>query len=278
MDYEQRTLRVEWDREGRLSGVVWLSPEGQRQLVSYEYDRFGFLLGGKDAYGKAFSYSYDDAGYMTRKVNRRGHGFTYEYDTQGRCTRGRGDNGEVALLMAYFPTKQCTLVTHEESGAQWWYRYVPEGTVTEIEDPYGGIRTFRLDERGQPVAEVDAAGQVYPYVRDAAGAPLGKRDPLGYVRPLDALPHELAEALQYEGPRRRSSGSTGGWCRSGSRCRGRARCRRRCRRRRARRWRGPRWRGWCARSETHTTRWCGWTSPWRVACTGARIAMTGPET
>jgi YD repeat-containing protein len=200
VDYEQRTLRVEWDREGRLSGVVWLTPEGQRQLVSYEYDRFGFLLGGKDAYGKAFSYSYDDAGYMTRKVNRRGHGFTYEYDTQGRCTRGRGDNGEVALLMAYFPTKQCTLVTHEESGAQWWYRYVPEGTVTEIEDPYGGIRTFRLDERGQPVAEVDAAGQVYPYVRDAAGAPLGKRDPLGYVRPLDALPHELAEALQYEGP------------------------------------------------------------------------------
>ncbi|MCB9661889.1 MAG: RHS domain-containing protein [Sandaracinaceae bacterium] len=200
MDYAERTLRVEWDREGLLRSVVWLTPEGQRQLLVYEYDRYGFLLGGKDAYGKAFAFSYDDAGYMTRKVNRRGHAFEYAYDGAGRCTRARGEHGEVALLLTYLPTKQCTLVTHEENGAQWWYRYEPTGTLLEIEDPYGGIRSFQLDERGQPVAEVDATGQVYPYVRDAAGAVLGKRDPTGHVRPLDAAPHEVAAALEYEGP------------------------------------------------------------------------------
>ncbi|MCA9579540.1 MAG: hypothetical protein KC668_29130, partial [Myxococcales bacterium] len=200
VDYAERTLRVAWDREGLLRSVVWLTPEGQRQLLVYEYDRYGFLLGGKDAYGKAFAFSYDDAGYMTRKVNRRGHAFEYAYDGAGRCTRARGEHGEVALLLTYLPTKQCTLVTHEENGAQWWYRYEPTGTLLEIEDPYGGIRSFQLDERGQPVAEVDATGQVYPYVRDAAGAVLGKRDPTGHVRPLDAAPHEVAAALEYEGP------------------------------------------------------------------------------
>ncbi|MCB9661885.1 MAG: HNH endonuclease [Sandaracinaceae bacterium] len=197
VDYAHRTLRVEYTREGLLRAIVWLRPEGQVTCVEYEYDRHGFLLGGRDAYGKAFRYDYDDAGRVVRKVNRRGVAFEYVYDDAGRCVRARGEHGEVGITLAYRPEARETTVTHESTDAQWMYRYEPEGTLREIEAPDGGIHTFVLADDGHVVAEVDASGQVWPYARDGAGRAYGKRDGYGYLRPLDAEPHRVAPALAH---------------------------------------------------------------------------------
>ncbi|MCB9661868.1 MAG: hypothetical protein H6726_29780 [Sandaracinaceae bacterium] len=60
---------------------------------------------------------------------------------------------------------------------------------------------------------MDATGQVYPYVRDAAGAVLGKRDPRGTCARWTQLRTKWLRRSSTKAPRWRSSGSTAGWCR-----------------------------------------------------------------
>ena len=86
-----------------------------------------------------------------------------------------------------------TRVVHEANGATFRYRYLPNGSLQDITDPYGAQRQFLYDDDGRLRAEVDGTGGLWPVVRDGAGAIVGKRDPLGHFRPPNEDPADPSE-------------------------------------------------------------------------------------
>jgi YD repeat-containing protein len=59
------------------------------------------------------------------------------------------------------------------------------GSITEIIDPYGGIRRFEYDAEGHLVAETDPGGSRRTALHDAAGEVTAWVNEAGGVRPAD---------------------------------------------------------------------------------------------
>jgi len=188
-DTQQWALYFEW-QDGLLVSILARTATGESTPMRYAYDERRRLRAGHDGYNHSFYWTYDDGGRVIRRTDRRGYSFVYAYDQRGRCIRVAGEDDVDAVRVEYFPAKNETKVTHETNGAMSWYRYLPTGGLTEIEDAHGGKRVFLRDETGLLHAQVDATGYVWKVVHDALGAVTGLRDPLGYSHPPTENPNE----------------------------------------------------------------------------------------
>ena len=119
-----------------------------------------------------------DANRVTCRTDRCGYSFYFEYDAEGRCVASHGQDGLLAVQLAYKPLEYETRVL-DANGAEWVYQYTPGGAVTFITDPYGGTKHFRIGEDGRLLAEFDAKGGETLYVHDEAGAAVAKIRPDG---------------------------------------------------------------------------------------------------
>ena len=186
-----RVLRIEHDNDGRiLAFILTNSTQGERALVTYQYDNAGNLTHGIDAYGQSFSFSYDNERRILSRTDRRGYSFFFEYDNRGYCTHSYGEDGLFEVQLIYEPASKQTIVTKADGG-KWTYKYNVNGVITHVIDPYGGVRVFELDEAGRIEHEIDENKNVSQFTYDHAGAPTGKIDPLGRFFPLAEQPEYL---------------------------------------------------------------------------------------
>ncbi|MGI8742121.1 MAG: RHS repeat-associated core domain-containing protein [Bryobacteraceae bacterium] len=191
VDSRHRTLRLIYDKDDHV--VELRRPgesHGQEQVVTaYEYDNAGNLMKWTDALGNSARFEYDPFHRMTRKEDRRGYSYHYRYDGKGRCVHTFGDDGLYDVRLSYEPLVRCTTATFSDGGA-WTYSYDENGTITQIIDPYGGVRQRKFDDTGRVREDIDAAGNVTRLLYTGTGAHVGRVDPLGYwFAPLSQEPH-----------------------------------------------------------------------------------------
>jgi RHS repeat-associated protein len=177
-----RQIAVESDPgSGRILRLFRPESRGEdRTLITYAYDGRGNLVGGRDAYGNQFAFAYDEHNRMVRKTDRRGYSFHFRYDEKGRCVEARGEDGVAGVRLRYVGDH--TVVTREDGG-EWTYRFTPDGAVTHVVDPYGGVRRLESGPDGRIVEEVDPLGNSLLWIHDAAGNLLGKSTPEGRFLP-----------------------------------------------------------------------------------------------
>ncbi|WP_437684250.1 RHS repeat-associated core domain-containing protein [Sorangium sp. So ce131] len=177
--------RLDLDEHGRILAVR-RGPRGARQLpliAAYGYDSAGSLLTFQDALGARAHYAYDAPGRIVRMTDRNGYSFHYTYDAEGRCVEEHGDDGLHRVSLRYEPEHRRTVVTKADGGV-WTYEYDEHGTLTCLEDPYGGRRRWLLDEEGRITEEVGPDGRTtLTFLYDAAGRHSGVADVYGYVHP-----------------------------------------------------------------------------------------------
>ncbi len=175
------SIQLEYDARGRLKHLT--VPRDQRSraaVVSYDYDRDDNLVEWTDALGHTATLDYDDHHRLTRKGDRRGYSYLYAYDGKGRCVHTWGEDGLYDVHLTYLEDVRCTHATHADGGV-WAFFYDENGTITRIVDPYGKPRDRIVGPLGRVVTEVDAAGNKYNILHDAAGGVIGRQDPFGYV-------------------------------------------------------------------------------------------------
>ncbi|WP_437927505.1 RHS repeat-associated core domain-containing protein [Sorangium sp. So ce291] len=204
-----------YDENGRLSGMLETSASGaietrlrlddrghilevrrgsrgERNLpliAAYGYDRAGCLVAWQDALGASASYAYDSAGRMVRKTDRNGYSFHYTYDDLGRCVEEHGSDGRFRITLRYDREARRTFVT-EVDGGEWIIDYDTDGTITRIQDPYGGARRRILTDDGRVVREVGPGPHELIFLYDATGNHHGLIDRFGCLHPtLDEQPN-----------------------------------------------------------------------------------------
>nr|MCU0674111.1 DUF6531 domain-containing protein [Myxococcota bacterium] len=156
-DTDGWALRFEWGASHVRAVHAMGRPfaGGQATLIRYEHDAAGNLVRGIDAYNHTFTWTYDRWHRVLRRADRRGYAFVYSYDELGRCTRAAGEDGVDAVRLEHDEEALETRVVHEANGATFRYRYLPNGSLQDITDPYGAQRQFLYDDDGRLKAEVD---------------------------------------------------------------------------------------------------------------------------
>ena len=183
-----RVLAVEYS-DGRISRLVSMMHPAQVEarpvaMMRYEYDTRGDLVAATDRHGHRRTFAYDAAHRVVARSDRDGYRFVYEYDAESRCVASRGHDGVQAVWLRYMPEAQATVVRHADGG-EWLHRYDSSQSITEIIDPYGGVRRFEYDAEGRGVAETDPGGNRRTALHDAAGEVTAWINAAGSVRPAD---------------------------------------------------------------------------------------------
>ncbi len=177
-----RVIRAENDGVGRLVRLTLLDGSRSRKLAEYQYDAAGNLARVTDPYGNVFQSRFDRDHRQTVRIDRRGYAFQFDYDAAGRCVRAGGHDGTDEVRLRYDPDLRLTVVTKRDGG-DWTFFYDDAGVVTRILAPDGGIEQFNRDETGRLAEEVDPLGNKSRRVFSAAGAVVGRIDPVGTYRP-----------------------------------------------------------------------------------------------
>jgi len=196
---EVRFLRAE---TGKLTSLELNTPGAQpRTIATFEYDGAGNLIRETDPYKNAFRFQYDKQHRCTKRTDPRGYSFNFAYDEKGRCTFAAGEDGLHEVKLRYLPEQGVTQVTRGDGGL-WQYFYTPQGVLTQIVDPYAGLRVYAL-ENGRIAQEIDPAGNATKFLYDPTGAPAAKVDSAGrFLLPNQDAPkpnHKVADnPAQYE--------------------------------------------------------------------------------
>lgn len=175
-----RELRLSYDAEGRITRVELWARGGPWKAVTYAYDDSGDLVRFVGAGGEEQSYSYDGAHRMVKKTLPNGLSFHYAYDPEtARCVHAWGDGGLHEARFDYDLTKGTTAVTGNPAAR--FYAWNERGAVTSVRasdgarfeqaeydddqhllhvaDEHGDLLTRELDDRGNPVSEIDGDGR-----------------------------------------------------------------------------------------------------------------------
>lgn len=183
VDSAGRRLRCAVDEQGRLVEVVLSADDRpERSLLAFRYDPEGHLSEGTDAYGSRFAFAYDKQGRLVRRTERSGFAFTFSYDSKGRCVHARGEDGYAEVRLRY--EADAVTIVRKADGGEWTYLH-PDGLLSKVIDPYGGVTTLLRDDAGRLSKELDPLGNATTYVYDAIGACIATRSPLGDYVPME---------------------------------------------------------------------------------------------
>jgi RHS repeat-associated protein len=157
--------------------AVGRGPRGRKpaQIARYRYYD-DCLVECQDAAGGTVHFRYDAARRMVRATDRRGYSFHWYYDPQsGRCIKSCGDDGLWGIEAKYEGT---TSTFTEADGGQWTLKHYPDGTISHILDPYGGVTEYQKD--GDRIEkQVTPGGLEYLWHYDAKGKHTHREDPWG---------------------------------------------------------------------------------------------------
>ncbi|MFR9728858.1 RHS repeat-associated core domain-containing protein [Saccharopolyspora sp. MS10] len=150
-------IRVD-SEDGLITALHLREADGGADLALLRYGYTGRRLTEVvNASGLPLTFEYDDAGRLISWTDRNGAWYRYGYDHEGRAVRAEGSGGFLSGTLAY------------EDGLTTWTNSL--GQRTE----------HHLNERGQTVREVDAAGGVVRSEWDEFDRLLSRADPLGRV-------------------------------------------------------------------------------------------------
>lgn len=194
-DFTGVPYTYEYDDDDRIT--AWTDRTGYR--YQYEYGPSGRVVRGTGDGGfLSASFDYDTENRVTVVTNSLGHAFTHHYDEHGHLTRVVGPDG--GTVSVEFDRYGRMLSHADELGRTT--RFVldangdpvqsigPDGDVTEISYSdlrmvasvtWGGMTRaeFAYDDRGNLLAETDAAGAVTRYEYDDRGGMIAAVDALG---------------------------------------------------------------------------------------------------
>ncbi|MBM5587525.1 RHS repeat-associated core domain-containing protein [Burkholderia pseudomallei] len=150
------------DHVSLLTALTLIDAGGRAHpLVSYQHDRNVDLVAALDAMSQPHHFVYADGHRMVRHTSARGVSFNYSHrqhdDGVWRVDHAWGDNG----LLDYR------------------FVYDFERCETRITDSLGHTTVLQANERGMPVAKIDALGGVWSYRYDAQGRASAEIDPAG---------------------------------------------------------------------------------------------------
>ncbi len=176
-----RNIRVDHDDQGRILGLSLLEDTDKQEkimvpLLTYQYDEFGNLIKGVDAYRNTFSFKYDKTNRMISKTDRRGYTFYFEYDSEGRCIHSYGEDGLHEVRLTFLPLEKKIILTRADGG-KWTYLINEIGNIFQIIDPYQGYKIFNYDERGRVAEEIDSNGNSIRWLYLREELPIGKLHP-----------------------------------------------------------------------------------------------------
>ncbi|MXN75843.1 type IV secretion protein Rhs [Burkholderia sp. 4701] len=154
-------------RAGLLTSLTLIDSDGHAHpLVSYEHDDERNLISAIDAMANRHRFEYASGHQMVRHASARGVSFHYRYqqfdDGLSRVIRAWGENGHFDYSFAYDIVRMETRITNS----------------------LGHTTVLQMNERGMPVAEIDALGGVTGYRYDAHGRTSEEIDEEGRVTRL----------------------------------------------------------------------------------------------
>ncbi|MEO6602094.1 MAG: DUF6531 domain-containing protein, partial [Polyangiaceae bacterium] len=168
------------------AGHIELVARGERgkqplAISRYAY-REGCLVEWYDALGRVKRFRYDASRRMVQATDRRGYSFHWEYDpNSGRCIKSHGDDGLWGVEAKY---QGSTSTFTEPDGSTWTYKFYPDGTVSHLLGPDGGVLQYiRDEETGRIVKQIEPGGAEYTWLYDKTGKHLGRIDPYGNLVP-----------------------------------------------------------------------------------------------
>ncbi|MBN1606823.1 MAG: hypothetical protein JW940_09320 [Polyangiaceae bacterium] len=187
-----------YDAAGHIT-EVHRGLRGQAPVVISRYVyQDGCLVEWHDALGGVKRFRYDGQHRMVQGTDRRGYSFHWEYDPQnGRCIRSYGDDGLWGVQAKYEGAQS---VFTEPDGSTWTYKFFPDGTISHLLGPDGGVVQYIRDEgTGRIVRQMEPGGKEYTWLYDASGKHFGRLDPYGnLVPPEDDDPNP--NSLAHDGP------------------------------------------------------------------------------
>lgn len=175
---DERTIRLFWQSNGRLSEIRLETEAGTYPVVGYTFDASGRLVRVTDPHRGEASYEYDTDNRLTRETTIGGGVFTFEYDDRGRCTLTTGRRRFDWKAFTYFDRIGWTEVKNscdEVTRFEWR----GDGQVVTEQDALGGVRTYEYDDVGRIVGETDPNGARFTYTFDSQGNRARTEDPDG---------------------------------------------------------------------------------------------------
>lgn len=146
-------------QDGLVSRVALRTSEGTATTVTYGYDADGCLVDVVDFTGAAMRFGYDAVGRVTSWTNRNGSTYQYVYDQTGRVVQTVGPDGFLSSTLTY------------DSGER----------TTRYTDSTGATTTYRMNTRGQVLAETDPLGNTVLREWDQHDNLLSRTDPMGHT-------------------------------------------------------------------------------------------------
>jgi RHS repeat-associated protein len=196
-------------------------------IAGYQYAN-GCLAEWFDPLGAIARFRYDDARRMVQGTDRRGYSFHWHYDPRtGRCIKSYGDDG-LWGVEAKYEGMQSTFT--EPDGGVWTFKHYPDGTISHIVDPLGGVKQYVLDPASNRIVkQIQPGGFEYEWLYDRSGKHTARRDPYGNLVPPEDVEPNPPDPLEHDGPQthqewlwgrplrrlHRSAGALGPWAASG---------------------------------------------------------------
>ncbi len=158
---------------GQLGRIVLRDAENEvHQLVRYEQDADRNLVAVHDALGQPYRFEYAGGRHMVRHTDRNGLSFYYSHvrhdDDVWRVDHAWGDGGLFDYRFVYdldYLETRFTNSLGDTSVMQYNERGLP---VAEI-DALGGITSYQYDGQHRTIAEIDAAGNRSEWAYDDHG-------------------------------------------------------------------------------------------------------------
>jgi RHS repeat-associated protein len=151
---------VEVSTDDRLvHSIAVRTPDGPVQVMRYGYDAERDLTDVINSSGLPLKFGYDGEHRITSWTDRNDSTFQYVYDEQGRVVRTVGPDGYLSSHLEFDADEHTTRYT----------------------DSLGAVTAYRMNERGQVIAETDPLGHTTHSEWDRHDNLLARTDPLGHT-------------------------------------------------------------------------------------------------
>jgi RHS repeat-associated protein len=213
---------------GRITQAQRGPRGGQPLVISRYVYADGCLVEWHDVFGAVTRLRYDAARRMVQGTDRRGYSFHWHYDAaSGRCIKSQGNDG-LWGVEAKYQGMQSTFT--EPDGGAWTFKHYPDGRISHIVDPLGGVKQYVLDPASDRIVkQIQPGGFEYEWLYDKRGKHTARRDPYGNLVPPEDIEPNPPDPLQHDGPQthqewlwgrplrrlQRSARTVGPWAASG---------------------------------------------------------------
>lgn len=190
--------RFGYDADGHIVQAL----RGERGQPPAPMVRYGYAGGClteiHNSLGGVTRFRYDQARRLVQATDSRNYSFHWHYDARsGRCIKSYGDDGVLAGEAVYQGT-QSTFT--DPTGGQWHYKHYPDGALSHVVDPLGGVTQYVKDDSRRITLQIEPDGQEYVWLYDDDGKHVGRLSPFEELLPPEDEDPDPASDLDHDGP------------------------------------------------------------------------------